>query len=749
MDKDFKSLSKEFIENAQGIKNNITEIRDSTNDFLKALSGSSKHLVNWSAQYTQITNSANALAGIQDTVTKRAKGTVDALKEQNKLTNEVKNLNGQIYNLYLASASAKGKEKYILEGVAKNLAAARDNAQDLAKNYGTIAEDSATLDKRTQFFSSISEVARDIPGLRKLSEPFNAAAQASREAVIHNAKLKADLNLSGKSSNVMMSGLKAGFKALGPIIKGVLGPLALIGAAMKIIQFFKEAMFAASKETADFSKNFLVSRDSARNIRDKLSDTLDTYNSIATIEGRNTILRKDYLATLNSINGVIGLQLDLVTGFGEQMGKNVGEATEMMTAMGYSGEAATRLVLESSRLNKSTESYNNTLIGTLALEMDRVGLLGNASQIMEEAVKISGNLRANFKNNTIEIARSVFQSKLLGLNLNQMEGVTNKLLNFESSISSEMQAEMLTGKRLNLDKARGFALMGDTTNLMKEINREAGTYQDFLNMNILARQSLAESLGMDLDSLAEMYRKQEDINTLMSYSQRLKSQGYEASEEYLKKFSGGMADIIKKAKEQTNDQEKQVELIGEELKKRQATEDAQTKFNKSLERAKESFATLVNGGLIDRLSVALERMIETIIRWTGSREDKRNLRISKGITAEEKKTDKTFTEEQVKEYKKNYVKQEAVNRQVVDPFDMRKSTKTPIKVDDFIIRPGQVPLKFNKGDIVMGGTNLGGGDTKTIQLLERLVAIAEKGGIVLLDGQKVGQTLINNSYKLQ
>jgi phage tail tape-measure protein len=68
--------------------------------------------------------------------------------------------------------------------------------------------------------------------------------------------------------------------------------------------------------------------------------------------------------------------------------------------------------------------------------------------------------------------------------------------------------------------------------------------------------------------------------------------------------------------------------------------------------------------------------------------------------------------------------------------------------EDFIMQGGKIQ-KFRKDDIVMGGTNLTGSDPKMIQLLERLIAAVEKGGIVTLDGQKVGTALNIGAYRLQ
>jgi hypothetical protein len=68
--------------------------------------------------------------------------------------------------------------------------------------------------------------------------------------------------------------------------------------------------------------------------------------------------------------------------------------------------------------------------------------------------------------------------------------------------------------------------------------------------------------------------------------------------------------------------------------------------------------------------------------------------------------------------------------------------------EDFIMQGGKIQ-KFRKDDIVMGGTKLTGSDPRTIQLLERLVSAVEKGSVVMLDGQRVGQALNVGARRLQ
>jgi hypothetical protein len=71
--------------------------------------------------------------------------------------------------------------------------------------------------------------------------------------------------------------------------------------------------------------------------------------------------------------------------------------------------------------------------------------------------------------------------------------------------------------------------------------------------------------------------------------------------------------------------------------------------------------------------------------------------------------------------------------------------------EDFIMQGGKIQ-KFRKDDIVMGGTNLtgGGGDSaKTIQLLEKLVRLVEKGKDIHISGNKVGRAIALENYRQQ
>ena len=67
-----------------------------------------------------------------------------------------------------------------------------------------------------------------------------------------------------------------------------------------------------------------------------------------------------------------------------------------------------------------------------------------------------------------------------------------------------MEAEVLLGKNLNLDKARQLSLAGDLEGLQKEILKNVGSEAEFNAMNVVQRQALAKSLGMNVADLGKM-----------------------------------------------------------------------------------------------------------------------------------------------------------------------------------------------------------------------------------------------------
>ena len=90
-----------------------------------------------------------------------------------------------------------------------------------------------------------------------------------------------------------------------------------------------------------------------------------------------------------------------------------------------------------------------------------MGLHTTQAEVVAEIASASDETLAMFGKQNMELEKQVLIGKKIGLNLNQQASIAKSLLDIESSIEAEMEARVLTGKELNLDKARELALEGD------------------------------------------------------------------------------------------------------------------------------------------------------------------------------------------------------------------------------------------------------------------------------------------------
>jgi trans-2-enoyl-CoA reductase len=82
------------------------------------------------------------------------------------------------------------------------------------------------------------------------------------------------------------------------------------------------------------------------------------------------------------------------------------------------------------------------------------------------------------------------------------------------SINDELSAELITGKDLNLEQARLYALTNDTEGLSRELAKNFGTAAEFGKMNRIQQEAIAAAVGMQRDELATTLTDQEALKGL-------------------------------------------------------------------------------------------------------------------------------------------------------------------------------------------------------------------------------------------
>ena len=103
-------------------------------------------------------------------------------------------------------------------------------------------------------------------------------------------------------------------------------------------------------------------------------------------------------------------------------------------------------------------------------------------------------------------AKAAVEAAKVGASLNGILSAADGLLKLESSISAQFEAQVLTGKQINLERARQLALDGDIAGLTTEIQSVVGQVGDIQSLNVIQRQSVADAIGISVQDLLRISR---------------------------------------------------------------------------------------------------------------------------------------------------------------------------------------------------------------------------------------------------
>ncbi len=210
-----------------------------------------------------------------------------------------------------------------------------------------------------------------------------------------------------------------------------------------------------------------------------------------------------------NIGGALLVNSDMVSQMADDFG-HINEATTMLGAtlkynqklLGISTKDSVKILrLQQATSDLSNEELINRQKATAQMAKQAGIPIG---KLMEDIASSAEYFALNARDGGDNIARAAVEAKKLGLNLSAVEAIQESLLNLESSLQAQMEAQVLIGRELNLDRARQLALSGDQAGLMQEIVRQAGGEAEFAKLNYIARKKLAQAFGLTGVQLAKV-----------------------------------------------------------------------------------------------------------------------------------------------------------------------------------------------------------------------------------------------------
>lgn len=374
------------------------------------------------------------------------------------------------------------------------------------------------------------------------------------------------------------SSIKAFGKGVSAAFKGIEKStiiLAAISAAVKAIQFVFDLFVGAQRDTVEIARNLGTTREYSRELK-------KDFDNIAANSGTLRINGKDVAASAGQLAKALGASAPL----SEEL---VLSTTELVKLYGVANDAAALTALMFETQGTSTEEVAGNLQGISQNLAKSDGILISQKTLMEKVASAGAEFAGYMGFSAEAIANSVISTTKMGINLQQASSIAKGLLDFESSISKELEAELLTGKQFNFELARSLALQGDFAGASAEVMKQVQGITEEQRKNPLIMQSLAAATGLTVEQLNEAYIRQTYLTgEVGKYHDELMKAGKEEQAALVAKMAARSADLG-------------------EMKK---TITAQEAMAAAINRAKEQFSNFVNDGTLDKLVDMITRLVD-------------------------------------------------------------------------------------------------------------------------------------------
>jgi len=336
-------------------------------------------------------------------------------------------------------------------------------------------------------------------------------------------------------------------------------------AALKQIVLESDSIANISKETKDLYQDLMADLEGLEKTFKKIAVTAEVFfSSFKNAAGMVLIFAGGLVDDFNKISKEIGGSVFQLTGFkaeafaiskilGDEAAKGVTTLAEklgnakdvtlglginvgvMSGRLGVSGEEAATLVNQFGNLQGLS---SDTALNTMEAASQLASANGVApANVMKDIAENTEFFALYSKDGGANIAQAAIEARRLGVDLATASKISDNLLDYQTSVAAEMEASVLLGRNLNLNKARELAYAGDSAGAMKEALNAAGGIAEFNKMDVFQKKAVAEALGTSVSELQQMSANMEKAATPAGKLQ----ESFNATTAFVQEMGAGIA----------------------------------------------------------------------------------------------------------------------------------------------------------------------------------------------------------------
>jgi hypothetical protein len=381
--------------------------------------------------------------------------------------------------------------------------------QDLAKNMKSVMETS----ERIKGAIEATPIGGLIDGIKGAMENIPGGAALGKALGVDSVAEDIKKNLGDTMTNVVSGFQQGGAQGMEALSQGaqsfgkalMAGPqaaiilmVAAVGALIGLLKSGFDAFDKMDKQVSEVQKKMGGTKDEA-------VKTFQAAQGMAQemgIVGVNSQEVVKGMATVSELMGGLDVATQIKSG-NKELEQFAKDATVLSEKFGMSAEEIGNI--------KALATMTGESMGSLVKKGTGLakGLMTD-KEAMKTLASVPKSVSVAFKGGTESLIKAAQKAKMLGQDLGRVQEIGDGMLDIESSLAKEMEARVLTGKQLNLDAARQLALAGDVAGLQDELLNQAGSLEEFQNMNRLQQKSMADAMGMSVEEMTNMLTKAQE-----------------------------------------------------------------------------------------------------------------------------------------------------------------------------------------------------------------------------------------------
>jgi hypothetical protein len=363
--------------------------------------------------------------------------------------------------------------------ISQNIQAQIDATEELKKGFSKVSEVNEALNKQLGIAPKL------VAGIDKAFQKLGLPDLGFSTALDETKQLGQEAAAAGDDAFNKFSPMKTLTGKVGDNFKNMLSSANLMQVGIGLLV---DALITADKGVGDLAKGFNMTYDEALKVREELTQIGDLSGDVAL---NTRALQESMMAVGKALGSNAMLnEKDLVT------------FTKLREQAGFTNEELLGIEKTTLATGGNLEKNAKNILYSAKLTGLNNKVLLNEKDIMRDVAKASDAIKLSLGGSGKKLGEAAAQAKSLGMSLEQVDKIAGSLLDFESSIVNELSAELITGKQINLEQARLYALNNDMAGLSREIAKNFGSVAEYSKMNRIQQEAAAKAVGMSREELA-------------------------------------------------------------------------------------------------------------------------------------------------------------------------------------------------------------------------------------------------------